>query len=341
MEQLLNGINLLEKPNRKYKYEFSCEETYEKKYKYIESSRRKFAYAQDECGGIYDCFILYAIAVMGIADRDSIQLFLKNLKKCSPDLYIASMDDADGLRARVRALIRYGYIFATSIAYPYQENGTYSKRNNEYYTLDKDAIEMMNRTLSKRIPYNKFLENMPACRILGWASVSYAGSYICNHSNFCAYLDGKFQSKMLGKFYFPSEIKFFDGVEYHYVGMLDAYLLKDRRTQSEMDFAEWQAFKINAIKNYLAVRTKTDITEFIICVQDVVDLEKIGSLILRTKILEEYLPNIYFTGEGLLKSAEYIEEAFLQMLPAEETQQDKPEFRFIQPAFLQKRKIQR
>lgn len=338
MERLANYIKLLEKPGRQYKYEVSCDESIEKQYKYIEGSRKKFAYAQDECGGIFDCFILYAIAMLGIADRTSIRLFLKNLKKCNPNLYIADMDNTEGLRSRLRALQKYGYVFATSIAYQHQERNGEIENRATYYTIDKDANEMMNRTLSKRVPYNKFLENMPVCRILGWASVSYAGSCICNHSNFCAYLDGAFRSKLLGKFYFPSEIKFFDGIDLHYVGMLDAYLLQDKRTQSDVDFAEWQASKINAIKNYLAVRTSKGITEFVICVQDAEDLNKIGKLILRTRILIEYLPYIYFTGEGILKSVEHMEEAFLQMVFTGDGLQEEPVFRFVPPAFLMKRR---
>lgn len=336
MEQVLNYIKLLDKPGCQYKYDPSYDQTMRKQYRYIDSSRKKFAYAQDECGGIFDCFILYSIAMLGIADRNSIRLFLRNLKKCYPDLHIADMDNEEGLRARIRALLKYGYIFAISIAYQHGDENINVENRSTYYTIDKDAHDMMNRTLSKRVPYNKYLETMPVCRILGWASVSYAGACICNHSNYKAYLDGFFRSKMLGQYYFPSEIKFFDGINLHYVGLIDAYLLQDKRTQSVEDFAEWQASKINAIKNYMAVRTTKGITEFIICVQDSDDLLKMGRLMIRTQILLDYLPNIYFTGEGILKSVSHMEEAFLQMIgpDIQNGEQEEPLFRFSLPKFL-------
>ncbi len=70
-------ISCLDYPSRHYNCDH-VSDTYDKKF-YPESSNVQLArYAEDVLGMYSDSFILYAIAMLGVADIEGIQLFLEH-----------------------------------------------------------------------------------------------------------------------------------------------------------------------------------------------------------------------------------------------------------------------
>lgn len=309
-EQTKQSLLGLDVPNRKYCYDAYVKDNVRKRYCYRDYGAKVMSYAAGECGTVSDAYILYAIAILGIADRGSIRLFLKNLKKKNPSLLIGNMDAEEGLRKRISALAKLGYIFSMEPQY-YDANGKIEQA--AYYTISADANEFVGHRLDKRVPYNHWLEAVSQCKMVEWACCSYIGSMICQHGNFVEYLDGVFKSKMLGQYFFPSEIKYFNGEENYYVALIGGYLYRDDTIQTEIDFERSKATKISAIRNYLAVRSKTGHTAVVVCVDTLMDLQNFVELIINTGQLIDFLPDIYFTGEGIFQNVKYLEEAFLSV----------------------------
>lgn len=309
------SLHLLDVEGRRYRYGEFAEETYKKAYTYMDLNRRLLGFAEDMLGTISDCYILYAIAILGVADKQTIQLFLKNLKARNPDLLIENMDDENGFKSRLRILKKYGFIFSITYEYwDYSDKDAPAHYPITLHTIDPEACNLVNEKLSKRIPYNKWLQAKQLPELIGWGSATYVGTSISFHKNFKMYLDGAFRNRWLGTFYFPCELKYYAADKYHYVAVLDAFLIHNTRTQSEDDYREVCVLKINAIKNYLAARTKKGIAHVVVSVADKDDLYAMMDLILRTAVLLEYLPYIYFTGEGILQNTPLIENAFLQLV---------------------------
>lgn len=295
-----------------YKYNDCVEETIEKEYNYIDVNRKLFAYAQGDSGTIFDCFILYAISILGVADRESIQIFLKNMKKRYSELYIGDVSNSENIRVRIANLKKMGYVFASIYRCDSNNKGSLtSTGEHSLYTIDVEGNELMNRVLGKRMPYNRWLAAMSANEMVGWACASYVGSCMSHHSNFVEYLDGAFRARNTGTYIFPSEIKFFNGVDNHYVVIIPSYLKQNRKTQTELDYAEYKVRKVNLLRNYLDFRTKKGVTDAVICVENVDDLREMTYLIFQTENLVEYLPRIYFTGEGILRNTSKLEEVFI------------------------------
>jgi len=308
-------VELLDAKDRHYKYSAYSTTDMQKIYNYVDTGLKLLSFAQDECGTVSDVFILYAIAMMGIVDEDGILLFLQNIKRRHPEFNIAHLESRKDLAARLRALQKFGYIYVIKNKCLHEHGGKAETIEWNFYFLTKDANELVCHKLSRRIPYNNWLMAAPFNKILEWTACSFIGSRICHHSNYEEYLSGYFQSKLLGKYFFPSEIKFHDGESDHYIAVLGSYLYRNDDRQTEGDFKRVKIDKINAIKNYLSVRAPRDGDEagVIVVVDTIQDLAVMAEAIEKTRTLLEYLPNIYFTGEGILKNVNYFEDAFFTL----------------------------
>ena len=99
-----------------FMYDTSMESTLNKEFNYTPADEQLIKLATDSLGMNSDCFILYAIGLLGVATKETIRLFLNAMHGKSPDLYIPDVSDCDSelLEERIRILKRNGYIFAIS-----------------------------------------------------------------------------------------------------------------------------------------------------------------------------------------------------------------------------------
>lgn len=324
----------LDASGRRFIYDEETETSYEKDYTWVEEGRRLLSFANGYAGSISDCFIIYVIAVLGPCDRRTVQIALRMLKVKSAGLYIEDPENDKNIQSRIAALGKCGMLFAhTYTAVESIEGGVERKIPVRLYTADKDSINLMNNKLRKRVPVNHYIATKQLSELIEYASCAYITAAMSTNKNFQSYLDGVFRSKYLGSYYFPGEIKFSGNTGITYVAVVGGYLFFDPRIMTQDDFNDIRATKITAIKNYIMYRSKKGRCCVVIVVQDNDDLVDMAQVILRFDMIHEDLCNIYFTGEGCMRYAKEVNQAFLQMkiCPGEEVPFD---FEYTVPDFL-------
>lgn len=306
-----------------YSWNEDVEASFNKIYYYTEPAMRLWKFAKEETGSISDCFILYAIANLGVCDYETIQMFLGNLKSRHSGLHI--MDPYDkSLKLRLAALKKQGYVFAFSYRTAAGEKSL--------YTIDKDGNEFVSMKLSKKLPYNSWMQAKQPPEMLGWAATTYVAVKSSFDSNFVNYLDGVFRNKFIGTYYLPAEIKYAVKNIPIYVAYMEAYLILNKKTMTEDDFNEVCVRKINTIRNYLMNRSTKGPAYCVVVVQDNEDLLKMAELIVKTEILLERLDHIYFTGAGAMQEVDssHLSDGFLKMV----YEDDKFDFAAERPDFM-------
>jgi len=303
--------------NKSFVYNADVETVYEKYYRYVTADQRLLSFALDYACMVSDCYIMYAIAHMGVADKKSILLFLETIASKYPKLNIKYRGEKGEFEQRLRALCRYGFLFRFLYTVDgKKENGEFGENAICLYTLVESGYEVVNQRLQKRVAKNGAIQFKPMSELIGWASAAYVGACIARSSgkHFVDFLDRVLRTKQLGAVYLPVELKTnVDGAVY-YIAVVSSYLQHNEISQTEEDYAEYCAFKINTIKNYLYCRTTKGTSIVVVTVENNADLMDISSLIYSTGILTPYLDRVYFTGEGILKQrGDDASKAFLRM----------------------------
>lgn len=320
--------------DRYYIYNEAAEDSYKKEYSYVEPAKRLLRFSADIVGTLSDCYLLYAVAYLGVTDRTTIQLFLKNIKTRNPRLYIEDPEDDDNVMNRLGFLAKAGFLFIHNYyAHDYTEEkeGAYARR---LYTIDREGCTLLNQKLSKNVPYNAWIQAKSLNELIAWASGAYIGAFLSTDRNFSEYLDGVFRNRFMGAYYFPCELKFVVGDVPAYVAIETSYLHFDDRSMTQDDYDNARVRKINAIKNYILGRSKKGPAYAVIVVQDNEDLMKMAELISQTGVLEELLERIYFTGEGAVRTKSSLQDAFLQLVRVDENGDRTMDFVIKHPDFL-------
>lgn len=299
-------------------------EQYEKGYNYELYDRRVLKFAKDNMGSDSDCFILYAVAQMGCADLDTIRNFLSALSKRNKKLSIASMDDAsrDYVRKRVSALYNNGFLFRYSYQVP---SATADKKGidgsmdtHSLYTIDKMSQMFMNEHFSKRVAVRDWLVAKNIGELVSMGSAAFVGASIANSTNaFVEYKKGVFKSRSIGTCYLTLEIKFEKDDVSYYVGVVPAYMHHYEKFQSPEDFEDACIYKLNLIKNYFEFRdARNENGRVVVSVENNGDLMEFCRFVQRYyDVVSPYLDRIYITGEGAIRGAKDIRNAFLRMIP--------------------------
>lgn len=305
----------LESPARKFICDSAVLNSVEKRYHYVSEDRRLLAFANDTACMNSDCFILYAVAHMGVADKQSISDFLKALSMKNPALSIVYEKTRDSLESRLRTLFKLGFLFCYSYKVTNEVNGKTEENTISLYTLGESGRDVARQRLQRPIAYNGAIQYKQLSEIVGWASASRVGSSIAaNSSWFVDYLDRVLRTKQIGTYYFPMEMKFRKDDVAYYVAVIESYLGFDDKIHTKESYAERCVSKINAIKNYLHCRTTKGVSVVVVAVEDNADLMELSNLIYRSEILNPYLDRVLFTGEMVADS--YDNESkrwFLQM----------------------------
>lgn len=321
---------------RRYIYSLETEETYDKKYTYVEPDRQLLRFANDYFGTFSDCFILYAVAVLGVADRKTIQLFLRNMKARNPDLYIEDPANEANLKARISALEKCGFLFSIGYFYKdYTDESNVKQMPVRLYTIGQEGMNFMNRKLQKRIAYNKWMQALSFNELLATAASAYVGAWMATTRYFREQLDGVFRNRSIGVYYLPAEMKFQRGEDRAYVAVVSSFLNFDKRIYSQQDYNQVCVNKINLIKSYLTNRTTKGIAYVVVTVHDNNDLLKMAKLILETGVLLEDLERIYFTSEGAMRCSDEVNQSFLKMSTEyDENKELTFDFYYAEPDFM-------
>lgn len=316
-EELLKKTYLirkgLDRDNRHFIYTGEIEQTYTKVYNYVSADVKMLDFAREEIGMISDCYILYAVAHLGVAEIDAILRFLRALSKKYPDLSIIC-DDKNVVRDRLRLLHKKGYLFKHRYNVVSTTSGERQRETVSIYSLSEDANNLVKQRLQKRVSMNALIQMKPIKELIGWASAGLVGSIIASSCDgFENFLERVLRTKQLGAVYMPCELKVVKDATSYYIGVISSYCGINKQYQTDTDYAEWCAFKINTIKNYLYCRTTKGVAMVVVVVEDNTDLNEFTQMIHNSRFLEEYYDRILFTGEGAIRDYLATEESFLAM----------------------------
>lgn len=325
----------LDSEERHYVFNDEMKMTFEKRFEVVSSDMKLMALATDHVGMVSDCYILYAIGHLGLADKESILEFLKALARKYNDLHVVASDKAI-LLERIRALHNVGFVYKMRYHLQRNKDGKVERETITFYSLSEDGYGLVNQCLQKRMTINKFIQNKPLQEKVGWLCAAYVGSRIANTNSFVDYLDRRFKTTMLGSVYLPCEVLTKVGENSYYVAVMSSFLAMNESFQTPRDFVDFCAFKINTMRNYLCCRTKKGTPIIVVAVADNADLNEIASYIYNAGTLEEFYDQIYFTGEGPLSVAgKNICDCFLQIY-RDSSNERGYNLRYAAPSFLER-----
>jgi len=310
----------LDSGKRRFAYEKEMLQDSEKHFIYTSKDQKLLAFAMDNICMVSDSYILYAIAHLGVTNREGISLFLKALATKYPNLHM--LYDEDKIEARIKALYKYGYLFEfkyhKDVAYP----DKVSRDTIAMYTVSESGYYVVKQGLQKRLVINDGFQYKSLQELVGWMGAAYVGASITSRcKNFDDYLERVLRTKQIGVGYLSAEFKTVVGDNIFYIGVVPSYLYHDESMQTQRDYVASCAFKIDMIKNYICCRTPKYIPIVVVVVEGNADLVKLCNLIRDSEVLVPYLSQVYFTGEGIFREGERpLKDCFLQMRmePSEE-----------------------
>lgn len=309
LRELLDGAK-----NRHYTTDTNVKENYTKRYFQTEESKQLFAFATDHLGMTSDCYILYALCHLGVADNKTIYRFLCALSNKYKELRIAISEEGFVVD-RMRVLFKMGLVMRFVYEAPKGENDDVYKRETvALYTAAPLANDIVRQALRLVMPENKCVEMKPISEIAGWACGARVCTEIANGTvGFVDYLQRYLKTRQLGSVFFPGEVLTEVNGTRYYVAVLDCYLGYDAEIQTPRMYAEYCGRKIDTIKNYINCRTTKGVPIVVCAVRDNADLNEMASKIKQTGALNGIYEHVYFTGEGPLISGLDIKDCFLQM----------------------------
>lgn len=292
-------------------------ETYEKHYESLPRDVKLLRFAQGSLGPISDCYIMYAISLLGFADRETIFGFLHAIRRVNKELYIPDIADNDSAAKRLANLYHSGFLFMHQYFVPGTDKeddyDTYAK----LYSITSDGIQFMNQQLGKRVVENRWLQAKPLQEVIGWACASYVAVCIANQNGFHEFNQGLYRTRDIGTVIMPPVVKTeLNEAKEHpaYISVIPAYLRFDPSYQAKNDYKDVCYRFVNTISQYFYNNdVKNRYGRVVVVVEDDDDLMEAASWIHKTGNLKEHYPRIFFTAEGALRSTGKLDGNFLCM----------------------------
>ena len=292
----------LSSEQRRYSISQEIMDSLQKSYKPFSKDLKYTYLAEDSIGTLTDCYIMYAIAVLRIAEIETLQRFLTCLIKRNPHLVILDPNEYESFKRRLKTLHNCGMLF----------KHMYRKKINgkedcpvTLYSLDSETQELMNQALSMRTKNYPWLQVKPIIELLGMASCSTVTVALMQEKGFLKYLPAIYKTRDIGTFILPSELQFQKESQLFNVGIIPSYLYHLETVQALDAYLENCLFRIKMISNFLFIAEKQyNSCSRVVCVvesnDDLMNIcKKILNLILANSVPESILQNIYFVGEYL------------------------------------------
>lgn len=310
---------------RRYIYNSDALDSYKKEFTYLNDDIKKLRFALDRVGAISDCYILYAVACLGVADVESVRMFLLAMHKKNLRLSIPDTNDHAVIRERMKTLTLNGFLFkhiyvsaATDI------DGSIVHINTSLYTIAEDAQQLANQKLGKDIKVNKWIMAKPLYELQGWASSGYCMTYIAAHTKFVKFKQGIFNTKVMGTTIIPGILKCETPSYDEYIGFIPAFLHMEDNANTQEDYVDKCCKTVKTIRQYLYnMDLKKKVARAVVVVEDNADLNEIAKYIAGAHgEIEKDYDRIFFVGEGTFRnnSSGQIKNLFLRMI--EDTTKD-------------------
>ena len=312
IRELLNG------DRRNFAYSKMAEKTYSKAFSAMKHDIRLMNFARNIVGAVSDCYILYAIAMMGVCDIESIMLFLRVLSNKNKELLIGDMRDYEGVYSRVELMVKNGMLFKHSFEFKREREGV--KRPTvriNLYSIEKSAQHLITQKLGTKLAVNEWIDAKPLNELMGWAACGYVKGRVAECGRFLEYKQGVVRTKAIGTAIYPGEVKLQskDGKPVS-VAFVQAFMRHNKAFHTVEQYQDMCIHTINTIKQYFYMKDqKNDNCCVVVVVEDNPDLMTAGEIIHNAGILKEDYDRIYFTGEGVIRGVpdSEVKDCFLQL----------------------------
>lgn len=323
-------LSCLDASDRRYVYSENSEAFMKKEYEYLSYDKRLMRFHDNEFGTTSDAFILLAVTTLGVANKETIRIFLMALKKRDPNLQIPDFkNNPKSLGNRLSELKKCGFLFTIEYG-TYVRKGTDSVvEKNTLYTVDQQGQNFANARLGKSQPYNQWIQAKQFNDLIAWASATFCGCCLAYSPNFVSFERGLFSSKGRSVF-LPCEIRFRKKDRIHYVAVLSCYLRFDDRYMSKQDYDNRRGNFIRLIYNYVTRGSNGDVSVVIVA-EGKEDLKNICDLIAETGALDDVLEKVYFTGEGVILHSNDFRDTLVRLMV---TDNGSYEFSAVVPEFM-------
>lgn len=307
---------------RHFKFNEECSESWQKEFNYKNQDVKLLRFARDEIGMISDLFLLYAVAILGIADLDTIRSFLSTIKNNDVGGQIMDVSKKDLVKLRIKSLHANGLLFRYRYnVYALNTEGENVVNEITLYTLEPDSQAFMNNKLAKRTVFRDWFAVKPMYELIGWAAAGYVATEVARKADFLEFKQGVFKTKAIGTVFNPCILKVNlktapDSVTY--IGFFSSFLHHDSKIHLTGDYEDICIRLVSSIKQYFFFRDqKKSIARAVVVCEDNADLVEITSWIHKMENvchLKEDYDRLYFTGEGIVKNSDDISKCFLQMV---------------------------
>ncbi|MBQ7065922.1 MAG: hypothetical protein IJN92_03800 [Lachnospiraceae bacterium] len=300
------GYNLREglKNISRFDYEDTCKLGVDVFFKDVKEGAMIQSALHNGIGNQADCNLLYLMSKLQFADLLTLKQVLEVYKNQNKAL---DMIEEKDLQIHLKKLRMGGFVGHTDYKTSYGGQGEeVFKSVKRLYSVTDFGMRIMNQTLKKRITFEHANILKPLHEKIGLASNANTISCCMRQGKFEMFVENYFVSKeMNGRQAVPCVARFGSQCpeeEKYRVCFIPAYLLWDKSVQTEEDYKESCRFLSRLIKNWLGVMARASGTPVcIITVKDNADLNKVAKLFFDYRSIAQYLNNIYFTGEGILK----------------------------------------
>lgn len=298
-------------------------------YEKASMDKRLYYYATDKFGSVSDCWILYAVMLLGVCDISAISHCLQAFSNNSTDLALPDYNNLDALKVRIKKLHSIGFLVKTSFCVNEQQGNKYCS----LYSCAADAIDFIAQRLDKPYKSIAWIQAKRPQEAVSWGAATLVGSTLALYPSFKKFGLGRlyFQKKTT---YYPVELKYKIGETEYDVAVIDSFLSFDKRVMTNDDFKDFIIQKLNTIMQYIEYRSNVCNARVVCVIENNENLVLLAKWIKKVERLRDILPFIYFIGEGAVK--DFNGDAAYCMLKMECSEKYEAGFTFYQayPDFL-------
>ncbi len=332
-EELQRAVDmrvLLDSDVRRYKYDSATGGTYKKEFKAVNRDTRLLSFAMDEIGAASDCYIMYAIIVLGVADLEGIRLFLKAMHAKHKDLSISDMSEKsiDAIRSRLHQLAKLGFLFRHCYSVTCRNpKGEMSEDGVSLFTITNSAQSFVDNKLEKTTAVNEWIQAKPLYVLEGFAACAYISGRIAQNKGYIEHKQGVFKTAAIGVRSIANVLKMSKNDDPSvpvYVGFMYSFRHLNKATQTMDDYHDLCERLGFMMKQFLyCYDSKKRVTRLVIVVEHNADLVEVADIIVKNPNLLEDYDRIFFTGEGLIRNKAKddtdFRDCFLKMVKAPRT----------------------
>lgn len=305
---------------RVFYYSDETEASIEESFKYLPHDVKLVRFAEGSVGVISDCFILYAVAMLGASTPEVICTFLRVLQKKYKELLVPDMTSPDAILRRLTALAGCGFVYKHRYKVPttLYYYGEMTDITVALYSIADDGVNLVNQKLKKKVTTNQWFQAKPISELIGWGAASYVGVTFADLSGqmFRDFEQGVYRTRSAGTVLMPAAVKVDLKNKDHpgCVGFIPAFLHRSRDYQTDSDYEAFCYRFANNVSQYLYYcDSHKRYGRAVVVVQDNDDLVNAAFWIHKSGSLEGNLDRVFFTGESAFRGAKSLKEKFLMM----------------------------